>query len=418
MDAKVNQASELFEKHFRGQTPTTMAVAPGRVNLIGEHTDYTGGFVLPFAIDYSTVAYGSGTLKAQGGASRNTASASVDVCSANFPEDLVHLDINPQSTPPENPSWTTYVGGVVFQYLPDFVGELEMSIVISGDVPLGSGLSSSASLEVAVARFVEDVLGDAVAFSSEPKGYCASKVRALRCQRAENTWCQSPCGIMDQFVSSAATAGSLLLIDCTSLEFQLVDMAQMDDTPILVVANSNVQHDIAGGEYPIRVKQCQQATQLLQKANINISTLREASFENLLLAKDLMDDVSFRRAKHVVTENARTVAAKRALKDGDWKQVGALMNVSHASMKEDYEVSCDEIDYLVELAQGYSGVFGSRLTGGGFGGCTVTLVSKEHAPGLIQHLKTKYKSRTGKECICFETMPSQGAHTRPIDASL
>ena len=303
----------------------------------------------------------------------------------------------------------------VFQYLPDLPksSELSLSFVISGDVPLGSGLSSSASLEVSVARFVEAVIGD-LAFSSEASDVVPAKVRALRCQKAENEWCHSPCGIMDQYVSSAAKSGILLLIDCTSLDFQETKIKQSDNRPVIVVANSNVQHDIAGGEYPIRVAQCKTATAALQKVNPQISTLRTATLEDVEKANDLMDDVSYRRSKHVVTENARTLQAKLALEQGNWSLVGGLMNASHTSMREDYEVSCEEVDILVNIAQNFSGVYGSRLTGGGFGGCTVTLVAKEKASALISHMKAEYRSKTGKECFCFETGPAMGAHVLDI----
>ena len=287
---------------------------------------------------------------------------------------------------------------------------------------MGSGLSSSASLEVSVARFVEKIIGDR-AFSSEKSSkVIPSKVRALRCQKAENEWCQSPCGIMDQYVSSAAQAGSLLLIDCTSLEYKETKMAQPTESNniepvVIVVANSNVQHDIAGGEYPVRVAQCKTATEALQKVNPNISTLRSATMDDVEKAKELMDDVSYKRSKHVVSENGRTLEAKKSLEEGNWSRVGELMNASHQSMRDDYEVSCEEIDILVDIAQNCDGVYGSRLTGGGFGGCTVTLVKRDNAAKLIEHLKSEYKSRTNKECICFETEPSMGAHILDIGNS-
>jgi galactokinase len=428
MTTKLEEASKLYRQHFSDKSkPMSIAVAPGRVNLIGEHTDYTGGFVLPFAIDYSTVVYGSGSLSTA--SSKDTKSrprASIRFVSSNSPNTVSEFVITQDSSPPKEIDWTTYVVGTVFQYLADLPkasSELDLTFVISGDVPLGSGLSSSASLEVSVARFVETILGDH-AFSSEEGGadsVLPSKVRALRCQKAENEWCQSPCGIMDQYVSSAAKRGSLLLIDCTSLEYQETKMIQADNDntnsmPVLVVANSNVQHDIAGGEYPVRVAQCKTATQALERLNPNITSLRAASSEDVEQAKDLMDEISYKRAKHVVSENDRTLQAKKALEQGDWALVGELMNASHASMREDYEVSCEEIDVLVDIAQKYPGVYGSRLTGGGFGGCTVTMVAREKASGLISQLKSDYKSKTGKDCFCFETQPAMGAHVLSIDS--
>jgi galactokinase len=425
LKALIDKAKSLFLQQFSsGDSIETkevrVAVAPGRVNLIGEHTDYTGGFVLPFAIDYVTVVYGTGNLERLEDGVQS--SASVRLISTNSPGNVEEIAINLESIPPMKKLWTTYVAGTVFQYLPDLPKstKLNLCFVISGNVPLGSGLSSSASLEVSVARFVESILGDEHAFSSVDVSASVlnpQKTRAIRCQKAENDWCGSPCGIMDQYVSSAASAGALLLIDCTSLEYQETKMAETDTTPVLVITNSNVQHDIAGGEYPVRVAQCKVALAALTKVNEKINSLRGATLQDVEQAKDLMaDEVSYRRAKHVVTENDRTLQAKEALEKGEWARVGELMNGSHASMRDDYEVSCEEIDLLVDMAQRYKGVYGSRLTGGGFGGCTVTLVEKEHAKELMSQLSEEYKAKTGKDCSCFMTSPGEGARLVENDA--
>lgn len=410
MQTKLTTAATLFQNSFPNENPTCIAVAPGRVNLIGEHVDYTGGYVLPFAIEYSTVVLGAGHV----GSNSNGQGATIRFVSSNSPDEISEASIDLQSTPPEAVSWKSYVIGTVFQYLQDLPPNscLDLTFSICGDVPLGAGLSSSASLEVAVARFIEEILGDA-AFSSCPDQVPA-KVRALRCQKAENEWAHSPCGLMDQYISSAGQQGSLLLIDCTSLEYLETRMATTNE-PVLVVTNSNVKHDIGGGEYPVRVKQCKAATEVLQLLNPNIKSLRDASIDHVEAAKNDMDEISYLRARHVVTENDRTFRAKKALEEGNWQLVGELMNASHQSMKDDYEVSCEEIDILVDIAQKYQGVYGSRLTGGGFGGCTVTLVDKESAPGLMETLKTEYKAKTGKDCFCFETTAARGAHVLPIE---
>eukprot|EP00536_Pseudo-nitzschia_multiseries_P002762 jgi/Psemu1/184250/e_gw1.38.184.1 len=401
-----------------------IAVAPGRVNLIGEHTDYTGGFVLPFAIDYSTVVYGRGSVTLGGDDEDDERKAKLRFVSALSPDSFQFMKCTESSSPPEPVSWTSYVLGTVFQYLPDLPAgaELDLEFCISGDVPLGSGLSSSASLEVSVARFVEAILGEH-AFSSEDRAegaFSPAKTRALRCQKAENEWCNSPCGIMDQAISSAATGGSLMLIDCRTLDFTPTKMADEslspeDPMPVLVVANSNVQHSIGGGEYPIRVAQCKAATEALQKVNPDIAMLRDATPEDVESAMEFMDEVSYNRAKHVATENERTLQAKEELERGDWSEVGALMNASHASMRDDYEVSCEEVDILVDIAQNFPGVYGSRLTGGGFGGCTVTLVAQDSAEDLMEHMKAEYKSKTGLDCPCFVTRPARGAHLLSIN---
>ena len=423
MESKVQTAKALFGKYFDdkdslgGDEAAIIAVAPGRVNLIGEHTDYTGGFVLPFAIDYSTVVYGKGTVTLDANDSGER-TAKIRFASALSPDSFESFEITESSKPSETPTWATYVVGTVFQYLQDLPkgSELGLNFCISGDVPLGSGLSSSASLEVAVGRFVEAVLGEH-AFSSEAgqDGFSPAKSRALRCQKAENEWCDSPCGIMDQAISSAATPGCLVLIDCRTLDFTPTNMAETslspeDPLPVLVVANSNIKHSIGGGEYPIRVAQCKGATEALQKVNPDIAILRDATLEDVESAKEFMSEVEYNRAKHVVTENDRTVSARQALEAGDWTKVGKLMNASHSSMRDDYEVSCEEVDILVDIAQEFPGVYGSRLTGGGFGGCTVTLVAEDRAEDLMAHMKSEYLTRTGIDCPCFVTRPARGAH--------
>eukprot|EP00537_Pseudo-nitzschia_pungens_P002141 CAMPEP_0172361132 /NCGR_PEP_ID=MMETSP1060-20121228/5019_1 /TAXON_ID=37318 /ORGANISM="Pseudo-nitzschia pungens, Strain cf. cingulata" /LENGTH=471 /DNA_ID=CAMNT_0013083301 /DNA_START=484 /DNA_END=1899 /DNA_ORIENTATION=+ len=458
MESKLETVQSLFQKHFGdvdgdvdaddpnsnsdsdGTTTTSaIAVAPGRVNLIGEHTDYTGGFVLPFAIDYSTIVYGRGSISSSNGNGNGSGNgkrgAKLSFVSALTPDSLEVMECSESSSvPPQPVAWTSYVLGTVFQYLPDLPegAELRLEFCISGDVPLGSGLSSSASLEVAVARFVEAVLGDH-AFSSEPNGkshslgFSPSKTRALRCQKAENEWCNSPCGIMDQAISSAATSGSLLLIDCRTLDFVPTKMAETslvreDPVPVLVVANSNVKHSIGGGEYPVRVAQCKAATEALRRTNPGITLLRDATPEDVEAAmesgafSDYDDDdddetrVSYLRARHVTTENERTLRAREDLEAGDWASVGALMNASHSSMRDDYEVSCEEVDILVGIARDFPGVYGSRLTGGGFGGCTVTLVAEDRAEELMEHMRREYKAETGIDCPCFVTRPARGAH--------
>ena len=293
---------------------------------------------------------------------------------------------------------------------------ISLQIAICGDVPLGSGLSSSASLEVAVATFIESLIA-----KRYPKAPFLGniKAKALLCQKAENSFCNSPCGIMDQFVSSAASSDCVLLIDCRSLDFETIRMGgegNDHDKPVFVICNSNVKHSIGGGEYPVRVEQCKLATNSLKSLHgERILSLRDASISDVEQLKvqvhdKIIEDVIYKRAKHVVTENDRTQRAKAALKKGDWVQFGELMNESHKSMRDDYNVSCKEIDILVELAQSFDGVYGSRLTGGGFGGCTVTLVKRSQVELLCEYLGKEYKLRTnGKQCDCFLSCPAAGS---------
>ena len=338
MKELVTTAKDLYQRHFGSKEKAFVAVAPGRVNLIGEHTDYTGGFVMPLAIDYSTVIYGSGSLK------EGTTASKIRFVSAASPDKVEECTLDPSSKPPaaDDPnvrSWTWYVLGVVAQYLPDLPQNtaMDVTLAIAGNVPQGSGLSSSAALEVSVARFLECILGDYAFSSSDVK--LPAKARALRCQKAENVWCHSPCGIMDQYVSSAASEGDLLLIDCTSFDFEKVHTT---DPPSLVITNSNVKHSIGGGEYPVRVRQCNEATAALEAYSTRgkeIRSLRDATLADVDEVQASIDLDIYKRAKHVVTENERVLKAKEALLASDWKTVGELMNGSHESMRDDYEVS-------------------------------------------------------------------------------
>ena len=236
-------------------------------------------------------------------------------------------------------------------------------------------------------------------------------------------WCLIPTivvasVIVDQFVSSCGCDGKLLLIDCRSLDFREVSLGgggrgeeSNNNVPVLVIANSNVKHSLGDSQYPIRVQQCKDATAILSKCNPQIKSLRDAKMEDIETAKSSagLEGVLLQRARHVVSENNRAIATAEALENSKWEEVGKLMNESHSSMKDDYETSCGEIDILQDLARRFSGVFGSRLTGGGFGGCTVTLVAKDRAQGLIEYLKEEYKKETGKQCDCFVTSPGSGA---------
>lgn len=465
----VKDAQSLYQSTFgnRYQHETedlVCTVAPGRVNLIGEHTDYTQGFVFPMAIEYSTVCVGRGCIHKAPVSTCEIVSLNQKpnpkVISFQAKKGMIPLPFSDQD------SWSNYVAGVVQRYMDDVLNlkhhsgveeteqySISFQIAVNGNVPLGSGLSSSAALEVAIATFIEKLL-EKSKHLERTISVGGVKEKALLCQKAENIFCNSPCGIMDQYVSAAGKTGSALLIDCRSLEYEnvelgskVVDDIENDDEreekkdntftnnssstsgkkskPVFVICNSNVTHSIGGGEYPKRVEQCKIATKILSDLHgERIASLRDASLGDVEMAAkkrgiegasdvdeihSLMDDLIYRRAKHVVTENQRTQNAKVALLEGDWETFGILMNESHESMKKDYEVSCEEIDVLVELAQNHPGTYGSRLTGGGFGGCTVTLVEKDSVESLCRYLKEGYKARTGKECFCFETLPGDGA---------
>ena len=328
----------------------------------------------------------------------------------------------PPTTTPGPLTWPTYVVGTVAQYMPDLPSEgcvLELSLAFASNLPVGAGLSSSAALEVATATLLECFFKDDLAYSSlvdDDLHLDRTVVRALRCQKAENDWANSPCGIMDQFASSAAQSGQLMLIDCRSMEVSHVPMKTGPDQPVILVTNSQVGHEIADSEYGLRRKECNDALQAMQQVPLyHVLSLRDATLQDVDTAKEIMGETAFHRAKHVVTENSRTMECKTALKLGLWERVGELMNASHKSLKEEYEVSCDEVNFLVDICQDHPGVYGSRITGGGFGGCIVTLVQKEHVHDLIEKLQNDYKEVLGKECDSFITHPSFGSTVLAID---
>lgn len=422
-EAKSKYMSKLAS--FAAQThnpPAFIACAPGRVNMIGEHTDYNDGYCLPMAIDYQVVAYGTGFVHTGKGTGATTVRLRMISSQKNDGDDVVEerkLAVNALTLPDETTpkSWTNYVVGTVVQYLSDLPPEgctLDLAIAFASNVPIGAGLSSSAALETATAVLVECFMHD-MAFSSSPNGDI-KRERAIRCQKAENEWALSPCGIMDQYVSSAAEANKCMLLDCQSLEVTQIPFKQADDTPAIVVANSNVEHEIADGEYGKRRRECAEAVAVMQNVPLyHVLSLRDANLQDCEDAKEKMGDVIYRRAKHVVTENKRVLECKTALRMGLWDRVGALMNDSHASLKNDYEVSCEEVDLLVDTAQRFEGVYGSRITGGGFGGCTITLVRKDRVDELMEALKTVYKEKFNKECDVFATTASAGARVLAVD---
>lgn len=439
----VKQAKELYQKELlpfcaNHKPPAYVCQAPGRVNLIGEHVDYTGGVVLPMAIQYSTVVYGTGFLhtgKGTGATSvrlRLVTDAAVDNNNNNSSDGANIIvqerrlvgDYKPPSEGTAETTWVDYVVGVVAQYLRDLPKEgcvLDLAMAFSSNLPLGSGLSSSASLEVAVATLLECYLKDMCYSTSitDSSGVVEDTIneKALRCQRAEHEWAFSPCGIMDQLVCSGAQEGALLLIDCRDLtRTSIVMKNDPENDPVVVITNSGVQHSIAAGEYGERRHQCDVALEALQEVPLyHVTTLRDANKKDVDAARDKMDDTIYKRVSHVVSENVRTLECKVALKMGIWDRVGELMNASHDSLRDDFEVSCEEVDFLVETARATEGVYGSRMTGGGFGGCTVTLVPRRYVEALKENLVSKYQEKYDQTPDVFVTEPASGARVLAID---
>jgi galactokinase len=369
----VAQARARYRRIYNDE-PRWVAAAPGRVNLIGEHTDYNGGFVLPMAIERRTVL-AAGPAPAPGN--------DITLHSGRMNEPAIFALADP--LPKGEPAWTNYVRGVIAGALHRGIKCKPFNAVVESSVPMGGALSSSAALELAH-RF--DPLD-----------------KVLMCQRAEHDYAGMPCGIMDQYISAMGQPGHALLIDCMSNEARQVPL---DDPSVAVlIANTNVKHELTGSEYPTRRRQCETAAAAMDK-----SLLREATMQDLLAARESIDEVVFRRGRHVITEDDRTLAAAEAMGKRDWPRVGQLMYESHRSMRDDFEISCSELDVMVELAEAIGldgGVYGSRMTGGGFGGCTVSIVEAAEAQTIADRMGREYQRRTGIEPTLFVSRPAGGA---------
>jgi galactokinase len=359
-------------------------VAPGRVNLIGEHTDYAGGFVMPAAIDFGTLAAISPRTDGR-----------VVVWSENFNEQVSHqLDGFPKNG---GGHWSGYPLGVVKILREAGFKVPAFNLTIQGDVPLGAGLSSSASIEVATALAALSLAG------SNPEREEIAKL----CQRAENVYVGSSCGIMDQFIACRGAENHALLLDCRSLEYRL---APILPSVSLVIANTMVKHSVADGEYSIRRAEVEEGTEILRSHRPEIELLRDATPQDLEQWGADMPENVLRRCRHIITENLRTVAAADALAAGQMKKLGDLMAAAHASYRDDFEASCEEADAMVEAAHRLPGLIGARLTGGGFGGCTVNLVHADRAEKFAARLHDEYRAATGIDAEIYRCHASAAAH--------
>jgi galactokinase len=365
-----------------GQDGRTFA-APARVNLIGEHTDYTGGLVMPMAIGFCTRAIVS---------LRNDDRAVF--YSANYEEEVA-LEIAALEREPRG-HWSDYPAGVLWSILQEGIAVGGFCMTLVGDVPLGAGLSSSASVEVATAMALLAHAGVTLPLA---------KIATL-CRQAENEYVGAKSGIMDQFVVAGGVAGQVMMLDCRSLEFELLPLP---DEVRVVICNSMVRHQVATGEYGNRSDEVAAGQEVLRRERLGIESLRDATLADLESCRDKMTAASFARCRHIITENGRVLAAREALLAGDMRRFGALMVEAHASMRDDFAASCSEIDTLVEIAVQQAGCFGARITGGGFGGCTVNLVSAEKAENFVEIVRREYGAKTGIEAQCFVSAPSAGA---------
>ena len=373
---------QTFKELF-GAEPEAVSRAPGRVNLIGEHTDYNDGFVLPTAINRATEFAG-----------RRRSDRTVILYSVDF-EARVEFSLDSIPFDREH-TWSNYFRGVC-KYLEEEVHRLcGAEVVFGGNVPRESGLSSSASVEVGAVAFWRNLLGFPLA--------ARDGIRLAR--RAENQFVGVPSGIMDQFASALSRRDHALFLDCRDLSYRHVPLSQ---GVRMVVFNSGVKRALAQSEYEVRVRQCRQAVAQLQNEGLAIHSLRDVEPVALEARAGRLDEVSLRRARHVVNENQRVLEAVQALEQGELARLGALMNASHESLRKDYEVSSPELDTLVELARSQPGVLGARMTGAGFGGCTVNLVHAEAAEAVYKNVQDEYARKCGYRPEAYIFQASDGA---------
>jgi len=367
-----------------GESPTFVIRAPGRVNLIGDHTDYNDGLVLPIAIDRALYI-----------AASPANDPIVEAHSDHYKESAALPLAADTSQPPD--SWERYLFGVVALLLRRGLVLRGCRLWIGGDVPPGGGLSSSAALEV----------GSALALLGIARESISPNDLARLCQQAENDCAGSPCGIMDQLCCTSAKAGHALLIDCRNLATQAVRLRIKDAR--IVIVDTGVRHSIADGEYSTRRKQCASALTAIQRKHPSVRSLRDVDDTLLLSLRDLLDPTLLKRVKHGVTENARVAEAASALERGDLKTFGKLMRASHESLRDDYEVSCPELDEVVSIALSVDGVYGARMTGGGFGGFAVILVNEPAIPTLRQTLRKRYTTPHNRPPDMFVVQSADGA---------
>ncbi|MEX2477166.1 MAG: galactokinase [Gracilimonas sp.] len=383
-DLIMNELSQKIYKQFLskyGREPILIN-SPGRVNLIGEHTDYNDGFVLPAAIDKMiAMAIAPNNLT-------KVRAFSVDMDQ----EEEFELENLHQS----EMHWANYVKGAISEVQQVGHGPRGFDIVFGGDIPIGAGLSSSAALEGAVLVGMEELFGFGL----------SRKQMAKIGQLTEHNHVGVNCGIMDQFINLHGQSNKVLKLDCRSLDYELYPFEREDIR--IVLCDSKVSHNLADSEYNVRRAQCEEGVKVLKKYKPEIQNLRDVHMELLKAHKDEMDDVVFRRCKYVLEENQRVHDACNDLKNNDFESFGNRMFQSHEGLRNDYEVSCEELDVLVEIAKDQPGLLGCRMMGGGFGGCTINLVEEQYVDSFSETIRKEYKEKTGKETEIYVTQINSG----------
>jgi len=386
-----NPLQLLEDFRLRFGTAASIYRAPGRVNLIGEHTDYNDGFVLPAAIGFYCWV-----------AAAPRSDRKLVIHSENFKE-TVEASLDSLSFAGKG-HWANYPLGVAWALERGGKRLRGVSILINGEVPPGAGLSSSAAIEIAVGFALLHLSGHAI-----------DRVELAKlCQKAENEFVGARVGIMDQFVSCQGRASHALLLDCRSLEFKLV---RLPHGVQLVICNTMVKHELGSSEYNTRRAECEEGVRALRAVLPEICTLRDVTPAQLEKHRGLLDSKVFSRCRHVVTENERVKSAARAFEAGDLRALGPLMRESHRSLRDDYEVSCNELDTMAEIAAAQPGVIGARMTGGGFGGCTINLVKSSAVEAFRQNVAAEYLARTGLKPEIYVTPASDGARQVELGSS-
>ena len=386
MQAQIDALKQKFEARFGGGGRLRVIRAPGRVNLIGEHTDYNDGFVFPMAIEPHVLI-----------ACRARDDSMVHLASTHFVKDKVLFALDREITPGK-PKWANYSKGVAAELIAAGIPLVGMDAMIDNTLPVGGGLSSSAAIEV----------GTGLALLKLAGAQDMDRQRlALLCQKAEHEFANVPCGIMDQMIVATGEAGHAMQYDCRSGARQYVKL-EKDDLRVVIV-NSGVHHELMDGEYARRRKQCEAGVAYFQQLNPAVRSLRDVTIHQVDQARGRLDDLILKRCRHVVHENARTAEAAGALARANYERFGELMVQSHASLRDDYQVSCDELDFLSDQAMKIRGVYGARMTGGGFGGCIVALAQPRAVPELTRHIEESYQRVHSKTPSIYITGATAGA---------